>query len=136
MHRIFAGNESLFESAELNFSLETFESFKPVNLQMKYGSAEKTFLQISLSEDGQALDTSLIVEKDLVELPQKHIVEEMISAGISASILGNIVPKPFLSSAERTGAAIFQRELDFTKNRLVELLGDKFSKLHPMQLFK
>jgi hypothetical protein len=44
-----------------------------------------------------------------------------------------LIPKPFLASAERTGAAIFQRELDFTKNRLVEMLGNKSTKLHPVQ---
>lgn len=32
------------------------------------------------------------------------------------------VPKVFICSAERTGAAIFQRELDFTRSRLVDLM--------------
>ncbi|MCY4264821.1 MAG: AAA family ATPase [Gammaproteobacteria bacterium] len=37
-------------------------------------------------------------------------------------MLGNILPTPFILSAERFGISLFYRELDFTKNQLVDLL--------------
>jgi hypothetical protein len=45
-----------------------------------------------------------------------------------------LFPRAFISSAERTGAAIFQKELDFTRNRLIEILGENSSKLEPYRL--
>lgn len=133
IYRVFAGNESRFEDAELKFALESRVPFSPAMVQVKFGSAERSVLQISSNEARNELEVSLIVEKDNDDLPPKHIIEDMIGEGIASSVLGNLIPKPFLASAERTGAAIFQKELDFTKNRLVEMLGDKSSKLHPIQ---
>jgi len=133
MYQVFAGNESRFEGSEFKFTLETKWKFSPTTVQVKFGSAERSVLQISSSETRENLEVSLIVDKNNDDLPMKHIVEDMISQGIASSVLGNLIPKPFLASAERTGAAIFQKELDFTKNRLVEMLGDKSTKLHPIQ---
>jgi predicted ATPase len=39
-------------------------------------------------------------------------------------VFGNIFPEPFIASIERTGAATFQRELDITRNQLLEKLGN------------
>lgn len=133
MYRIFAGSESRFEESELKFTVESTGQFAPAKVQMKFGSAERSVLQIASSETREELEVSLIVEKDSDELLPRHIFESMVSESIASAVLGSLMPKPFLASAERTGAAIFQKELDFTKNRLVEMLGDKTNKLHPFQ---
>lgn len=136
LHRIFAGNESRFENSELKcdikFNTETIQA----KVNIKYGSAEKSFLQIVTTEAGADLEVSLVVEKDNTDLPPRHFIESMIGEGIASAILRDLIPNPFLASAERTGAAIFQRELDFNKNRLVEMLGDKSLKLHPVEFLR
>ncbi|QTR48781.1 AAA family ATPase [Candidatus Thiothrix anitrata] len=43
-----------------------------------------------------------------------------------------LFPKPFIVSAERTGAALFQREVDFTRSRIIDLL--KESNINPKEL--
>jgi predicted ATPase len=134
MHRVFAGNETRFKDSSLQFSIESKGYFTPVDVQMRFGSAERSFLQIVSIENGKDLNVSLIVDKDSDDIPPRDILEDMISEGISSAVLGSMIPKPFLASAERTGAAIFQRELDINKNRLVELLGDKKTKLSPFQV--
>jgi len=134
MYRIFAGNESQFEDANLRFSLDGDVPPPPADINIRFGSAEKSVLQISSIAHGLALEVSLIVEKANDDTPPRHIVEKMVGESIATAVLGRLIPKPFLASAERTGAAIFQKELDFTKNRLVEMLGDKSTKLHPIQL--
>jgi len=133
LYRIFAGNEKQFEASELSLALDLTGVFIFADVDMTFGSAEKSVLQLRSSENKNLLDISLIVEKSNIDLPQRHLVENMISDGIGYAIMGRLIPKPFLASAERTGAAIFQKELDFTKNRLVEMLGDKNSKLNPVQ---
>lgn len=133
LYRIFAGNEKQFDASELSLALDLTGVFIFADVEMTFGSAEKSVLQIRSSEEKNILNISLIVEKSSDDLPPRHLVENMISDGIGYAIMGRLIPKPFLASAERTGAAIFQKELDFTKNRLVEMLGDKNSKLNPVQ---
>lgn len=133
INRVFSGNEEKFKNSVLSFSLEGMGDIIPADIQVTRGSAEKDILQIQTSEKRDALNISLIVDKVSGETLRKHIIENMIREGIRAAVLSGLIPKPFLASAERTGAAIFQKELDFTKNRLVEMLGDKSTKLHPIQ---
>jgi hypothetical protein len=133
LYRIFAGNEKQFDASELSCALDLKEVFVFADVDITFGSAEKSVLQIRSSQEKNILNISLIVEKSNDDLPPRHLVENMISDGIGYAVMGRLIPKPFLASAERTGAAIFQKELDFTKNRLVEMLGDKNSKLNPVQ---
>ena len=134
MFKVFAGRESQFEKASLNFDLESEKIFAVKNIKRRYGSAGHSVMQINSSENNTQLKVSLIIDKTEDDIPPRHIVEDMLEEGIRSSLLDAVIPRPFIASAERTGAAIFQRELDFTKNRIVELLGDKGTKLHPMQL--
>ena len=61
---------------------------------------------------------------------QKWVVERIITDVIFSDFL----PKPFISSAERTGVAIFRRELNFARNRLLEEIGRADQKLDPREL--
>lgn len=134
LHKIFAGDEHHFEDALLSFDMDC-ESIKLTDkVDLTFGTANRGILNIKSTPKINSLEISLIVEKSDEELPPKHIVEDMIRRGIGNVLMESVIPKPFLASAERTGAAIFQKELDFTRNRLVEMLGDKSVKLHPIQL--
>ena len=133
LNKVFSGNDKLFEKSEFFFTLETKAQYASVEVDLIFGSAEKSVLQINKSEDSQQLNVTLIVDKMSGDIPHRNFIEDMISNSIRELVLGSIIPKPFIASAERTGAAIFQKELDFTRNRLVEFLGDKSSKLHPVQ---
>ena len=55
------------------------------------------------------------------------------------SVIGNAVfsdsfPAPFIASAERTGAAIFRRELDFARNQLLEQMSQGGKTINPLML--
>ena len=50
-------------------------------------------------------------------------VKEAIRSIISNVIFSDSFPTPFISSAERTGAAIFRRDLDFARDRPFERMG-------------
>lgn len=49
-------------------------------------------------------------------------LEYMVATGYLEILLGPLFPEPFILSAERFGISLFYRELDFTKNQLVDLL--------------
>ncbi len=134
LHRIFAGSEQHFDDAALTFDMDCGDSRLTDKVELTFGTANRGILNIKSIPDINSIEISLIVEKSDEELPPKHVVEDMIRRGIGNVLMGSVIPKPFLASAERTGAAIFQKELDFTRNRLIEMLGDKSAKLHPVQL--
>jgi hypothetical protein len=49
-------------------------------------------------------------------------------------VFGDLFPKPFIASAERTGAAIFRKELNFARNRIVEEMGTMGEAINPFEL--
>jgi len=133
LNKVFSGNDKLFENSEFDFSIETKTEHTTAEVDLRFGSAEKSVLQINKAEGSEQLHITLIVDKMSGDVPRRSFIEDMISNSLREIILGSIIPRPFIASAERTGAAIFQKELDFTRNRLIELLGDKSSKLQPIQ---
>jgi predicted ATPase len=134
LYKIFAGAEQHFNDALLTFDMDCKDRHLLKHADITFGTANKGVLNIKSVPNENNLAISLIVEKSDDDLPSKHVVEDMIQRGIGNVLMSSLIPRPFLASAERTGAAIFQKELDFTRNRLVEMLGDKSSKLHPVQL--
>ena len=133
LYRVFAGTEKLFKNAQLNMKVSKVVEFvDKKKIKMSFGSAEKQILKIESIDNGILEARLIISNRD--EMPPTHIIGNMIEDAVRISIFGNLIPKPFLASAERTGAAIFQKELDFTRNRLIDLIGDRESKLPPLRL--
>lgn len=134
LSNVFAGDEKHFEQTK--FSVHLDQSSLVINSQLhaKFGSAEKSVLDIKSVEGKNQLVATLIIDKLSDEVPPHHVLESMLIDSIRDALFIDNIPNPFLASAERTGAAIFQKELDFTRNRLIEFLGDKSSKISPIQL--
>lgn len=134
LYKVFAGSEQHFDDSLLSIQ-EISDSIRLKDRpELTFGTANKSLLTLKPNETLDGIEIRLIIEKTDDELPSKHLVEDMIRNGIGQILMSSLIPRPFLASAERTGAAIFQKELDFTRNRLVEMLGDKSAKLHPVQL--
>ena len=57
-----------------------------------------------------------------LELCATHAINRYSAAGLALAVVFPDVPRPFVLSAERFGIALFYKELDFTKSRLVEML--------------
>ena len=57
-----------------------------------------------------------------------------LNSTIGDAIFSNYLPIPFIASAERHGAAIFQWEIDFARNRLLEEMGRANPKIDPQDL--
>lgn len=58
----------------------------------------------------------------------------MISDSIKDIIFDKALARPFIASAERTGAAIFRKELNFARNRLLEEMGKLDKDIDPIEL--
>ena len=130
---IFAGSESQFEDADFCFQFDIKADSPPVSIPVSKFMLNKDYILDfnfrvpSLNKDELILQITPSASSVLEEKPDRYIVEREISRKIRDALLIK-VPRTFISSAERTGAAIFQRELDFAKNRLWELMDENGSK--------
>ena len=73
---------------------------------------------ISMCHDGKKVVASTLGNERLVD----HIHEIQSAVTYFVFLLQDVFPDPFILSAERFGISLFYRELDFTKNQLVDLL--------------
>ncbi|SFV86633.1 hypothetical protein MNB_SUP05-SYMBIONT-4-1111 [hydrothermal vent metagenome] len=127
---IFASKERLFQSAK--FDIEVTK--KP--------SLEKKFKQTIESGKGEMFsltkkegDSNLLISllsKDKITFPY-HIISRIIADSIIDILFNDLLPNVFISSAERTGAAIFKDELDFARTRLLKEMHNS-KEIDPMEL--
>ena len=122
LDKIFAAPEGTFHNSEFYIEPSTIhlqnEGFKGES-----GVNQEPFLT-SLKERGsEELLFTLAVERKWGGTIDSTVAEKFISFTIGNVIFSHSFPRPFISSAERTGVAIFRKELNFARNRLVEEMG-------------
>ncbi len=108
--------DSSFEVGGLPITAETVTG-RAFERKTRLGKVE--ILSLKKSEGEKNLVVSLLADGETADLPF-DIIKDIISNEIIEIIFGQFFPDPFISSAERTGAAIFRKELDFSRNRLLE----------------
>ena len=134
--------QKIFASKPLHFSKASFQVYlEKEKLQAaidrafegKVGSAKGELFSLIKAERDTALVVSLLFEKDKTVLPPA-LIKDMISENMNEMIFGPLFPTPFIASAERTGGAIFRRELNFARNRLLEEMSRTDKNVDPMEL--
>ncbi|MCE2668386.1 MAG: AAA family ATPase [Microcystis sp.] len=129
---VFAANEERFKN--VNFQIEL--NFDNIQFQNKYerkiSTATWEIISISKPENDPYLSITLLTETEKINLPV-HFLEDIIYDSIQDIIFSQFFPRPFIASAERTGAAIFRKELNFARNRLLEEIS-KNSNFNPREL--
>jgi ABC-type branched-subunit amino acid transport system ATPase component len=129
---VFAANEERFKNVDFQIEL----NFDNIQFQNKYekkiSTATWEIISISKPENDPYLSIILLTETEKINLPV-HFLEEIIYDSIQDIIFSQFFPRPFIASAERTGAAIFRKELNFARNRLLEEIS-KNSNFNPREL--
>ena len=129
---VFAVNEERFKNVDFQIEL----NFDNIQFQNKYerkiSTATLEIISINKPEDEPYLSITLLTETEKINLPV-HFLEEIIYDSIQDIIFSQFFPRPFIASAERTGAAIFRKELNFARNRLLEEIS-KNSNFNPREL--
>ncbi|MFO5441402.1 MAG: AAA family ATPase, partial [Dolichospermum sp.] len=133
--KIFAAPIARFKNTKFNISLEIkTEDIKLKNkFDRKMGSGNAEIFSITKSEESTELVVTLLVEKDKVKIP-REVIKFLIANAIKDIIFDQFFPRPFIASAERTGAAIFRKELNFAKNRLLEEIGQADENIDTVEL--
>jgi predicted ATPase len=130
---------TIFAASQKNFELSEFcVTFDSADLQLmpvferNIGSAKMQIFTISKKENDTKISITLLIEKEQVKIPQ-NIIVRAVSDAVKEIIFGHLFPNPFIASAERTGAAIFRKELNFSRNRLLEQISTE-KDLNPIEL--
>ena len=129
---IFASSPQKFIGCDFRAHLNT-NDIQPISKFERTISATKSQLfSISKKQNQSKITISLLVEKENVRIPNE-IINHVISDALKDIIFGHLFPNPFIASAERTGAAIFRKELNFARNRLLEQVGSMEKDVNPFE---
>ena len=121
IHEVFSSPESKFENSEF-LAVPTSIPVPRESVSVELGAGRNNLLSIEkVPGKNQLLCTLLSSRPD--SFPRNAILEKQISRIAYETVYSDLVPAPFIASAERTGAAIFQKELDLNRNRLIDQLA-------------
>lgn len=111
---VFAAPAPRFQDTEFQVRLDPGDIQLVDTYERRISSANAERLSITKSEGSSDLVITLLVEKEKIRLPHA-IVGQIVGSAIKDVIFGRVFPNPFIASAERTGAAIFRKELNFAR---------------------
>ena len=110
LSNVFSSSEATFEGASLEIMLN--DAFPLEILSQKDGN-------FSITYDG----SDILIEQDPTQTKDTFSPRtRSIISKLCLSFLFPEFPHPFILSSERFGISLFYKELDFTKNQLVDLL--------------
>ena len=131
--RVFAATDGLFRNSKFHIKTGPIDVLnKEFERERRY--TPKRVLIFSKKKGSDELIIRLVLDGDQEEDFNSFFIKTVINATIGTIIFSDYFPNAFISSAERTGASIFRRELDFARNRLLEQIGQGSSKISPRQL--
>lgn len=136
LSRIFATSVDRLKKANFKISIDPEDS-KSLDTNQEYerriGSSSREQLSITKKERSSEIIVTLLAEKHKVNFPN-NIISKVIGDAIEDIIFGKYFPTPFIASAERTGAAIFRKELNFARNRLLKEMSQTEKNIDPIEL--
>jgi len=131
--RVFASPRERFEDAKFDIILDKDEIKPRSEYEQVLRTTKQEVISISKERNSDYVEINLLTKQPEQLLP-RFILRRMIGEAIKEVIFGGVFPHPFIASAERTGAAIFRKELDFARNRLLEQMSSMERKLDPFKL--
>lgn len=134
LKNVFAAQEERFNDTVFRVSIDP-KKIKPLKrkYQSRISSASSERFSISKKEGELEIVVSLLTSDEKARIPLE-ILNQFIGNAIKEIVFSNVLPNPFIASAERTGAAIFRKELNFQRNRLLEEMTQTDKNIDPMEL--
>ncbi len=136
LSKVFAAHRERFRDTRFRVSLDRdalSESVKSKSMEESHGTRNRETFSIYTAKGSMELRISLLVEKQGIKISD-FIIQSQITHAIDEIIFGQSFPDTFISSAERTGAAIFRKELNFAHNRLLKEMSQADKNLDPREL--
>ena len=130
---VFAAAEGRFSNTEFHIEIGAIDILEK-EFKREIRIAQERFLTYSKRKGSEELTVALVVEKERGKEIDRLFAERAINFIIGNAIFSASFPDSFIASAERTGVATFQKELNFARNRLLEEMGRADQKINPREL--
>ncbi len=115
LDEFFAASEGTFQNSEFHLFTDEID-LRQKEFNGRVESPQGASFIISKRKGAEDLTLTLEIEKEIDDFT----VRKIINFVVTNAIFSDSLPAPFISSAERTGIAIFRKELNFARNRLLE----------------
>lgn len=130
---VFAASTDRFRESQFAVTIDQADISFSGKYERRMRAANAELFSITKEENSSDLVITLLVEKEKLKIPEDVIVR-VIGDALKDIIFGHLFPNPFIASAERTGAAIFRKELNFARNRLLEEMTQADRNVDPIDL--
>ncbi|HAT1792798.1 TPA: AAA family ATPase [Legionella pneumophila] len=130
---VFASPEKYFTDSKFCIDLNENDICPLQSFERTMGAANTQLFSILKKSESNLVVISLLVDKENVKIP-RNLINRIIGDALKEIIFSNLFPNPFIASAERTGAAIFRKELNFARNRLLEEMGSREKDINPFEI--
>ena len=131
LSRIFASSEERFANTTFEILIGKNDISIPKKFEQHIRIGESLRISIVKNLECEHLNISVVQEGE-PDIP-RGLIKKIISERIAELIFSSVLPNVFISSTERTGAAIFRKELDFARNRLLDQMKHD-EKVDPLKL--
>ncbi|MBF0311327.1 MAG: AAA family ATPase, partial [Magnetococcales bacterium] len=131
---VFAADASFFPLAKIRVTIEKDVLKQLTFFEQQVSSGQNQIMSITVENGSEEIAFSLLGKENAI--PHRLILQRIIGGAVKEILFNTILPKPFIASVERTGAAIFRRELDITRNRLLETMASQGKDLDPFELLQ
>lgn len=121
--RVFATKEERFKDTSFMIQLDKDDIKLTRPYHQDFGSGTKMIVSLDKEENSSTMAVSLLVEANEAKIT-KQSVKRYIELVLSDFLFSPLFPKTYIASTERTGAAIFRKELYFARNRLLAQMGN------------
>ncbi|GGA39223.1 AAA family ATPase [Okeania sp. KiyG1] len=130
---IFAATPERFKKTKFDIIVDTNNINLKTQFEHQIMFPGVELFSLNKNDDSTELVVVLLVEQEKVKIPTE-VLNHFITEALKEIIFSQLFPKPFIASAERTGAAIFRKELDFTRNRLLKKIGQADYRINPREI--
>lgn len=120
---VFAASEEFFKGGCIEVSITEEAGFLDTGYQntIQGGPSGKVLATLKKTEGSPLLE--VLVADETVTHARFGGLNDFIADAVTDIVFAPYIPNTLIASAERTGAAIFRKELDFARTRMIEALN-------------
>ena len=131
---VFATSKNQFNNAGFNVCIPKIDYIKIDKFFQVNGPGRKPFFNITKKSGEEFLTIDIVAKSEDINGISYDWIRREVNSFILHVLFGDVFPFPFIASIERTGAVMFQKELDISRNRLLEHISNRDKDIDPFSL--
>ena len=131
--QVFASPANRFASTKFSVQVASTAGIFQSVVERSFSIGRNEFV-MTKSENSFRLVVSRVAGIEIQQRIPTSAIQRLVGQVAKDLVFGQELPKPFIISAERTGAAMFKNELNLQRNRLIEEIGRTVGDIDPFEL--